>query len=87
MSVDGQPRTCSYEGLGRRLAREVRERERRADAFKRAEVPEDHRGLAGPEAEDGLVRLAPLFVEQSRAGRWVWARWTLEHESQVRVHV
>jgi hypothetical protein len=76
--VGGRPRTCGYEGLGRCLAGEVRECERRADAFERAEVPEDHRGLAGSEAEDGLVGLAPLFVEQSCAGRRVWARWTLE---------
>jgi hypothetical protein len=84
-------RTCGYEGLGRRLAREVRERERRADAFERAEVPEDHRGLAGPEAENGLVGLAPLFVEQSCANMRVWARRALEglhtRESLVRVHV
>jgi hypothetical protein len=85
--VDGRARTCSYKGLSRRLAREVRERERRADAFERAEVPEDHRGLAGPEAENGMIGLAPLFVEQSCAGRRVWARRALEHESLVRVHV
>jgi len=54
---------CGYEGFGRRLAREVRERQRWADAFERAEVPEYHRGLAGPEAEDGLVGLPPFFVE------------------------
>ena len=71
-------RTCGYEGLGRRLACEVREREGWADAFERAEVPEDHRGLAGPEAENGLVGLAPLFVEQSGAGGRLWTRWALE---------
>jgi hypothetical protein len=56
-------RTCDYECLGGRLAGEMREREGRADPFERAEVPEDHRGLAGPETEDGLVGLAPLLVK------------------------
>ena len=56
-------RTRGYEGLGRRLAGKMREREGRADAFEGAEVPEDHRGLAGPEAENCLIGLAPLFVE------------------------
>ena len=53
------------------------ERERRADAFERAEVAEDHRGLGGSEAEDGMVGLAPFVVEQSRAVGRVWARWAL----------
>jgi len=70
-------RTCSYEGFGGRLAGEMGERERGTDAFERAEVAEDHRGLAGSEAEDGLVGLAPFFVEQSRACRRVWTRRAL----------
>jgi len=70
-----------YEGLGRRLAGEMREREGRADAFERAEVPEDHRGLAGPEAENGLISLAPLFVEQSCASRRLWAGRALDGSS------
>jgi hypothetical protein len=71
-------RTGGYECLGGRLACEMREREGRADTFERAEVPEDHRGLARPEAEDGLVGLAPLLLEQSRAGRGIRARRTLD---------
>ena len=78
LRLDRWVRTRGYEGLRCRLAGEVREREGRADAFERAEVPEDHRGLAGPEAENGLVGLAPLFVEQSGAGRRFWTRWALE---------
>ena len=73
-------RTRGYECLGSRLACEMREREGRADAFERAKVPEDHRGLAGPETEDGMVGLAPLLVEESRTGRWVRARWALDTE-------
>jgi hypothetical protein len=70
-------RTCGYECLGSRLACKMGEREGRANPFKRAEVPEDHRRLTGPETEDGLVGLAPLLVEQSRAGRRVRARRAL----------
>jgi hypothetical protein len=81
----GWTRTRGYEGLGRRLACEMREREGRADAFERAEVPEDHRGLAGPEAENGLIGLAPLFVEQSRAGRRLWAGRALDGSSHTLV--
>jgi hypothetical protein len=55
-------RTGGDECLGGRLAHEVREREWGTDALERAEVPEDHRRLAWPEAEDGLVSLPPLFV-------------------------
>jgi hypothetical protein len=73
----GLGRTCGDERLGGRLAREMGERERRADAFERAEVSEDHRGLAGPEAEYGVVRLAPFFVEQACAAGRVQARWAL----------
>jgi hypothetical protein len=69
--------TCGDEGLGRRLASEMGERERRTDAFECAEIPEDHRGLAGPEAEYGVVRLAPFVVEQSCAAGRVRARWAL----------
>jgi hypothetical protein len=35
-----------------------------ADTFEHAQVPVVHRGLAGPEAEDGMVGLAPLFIEE-----------------------
>ena len=70
-------RTCGYECLGGCLACEMGEREGRANPFERTEVPEDHRGLTGPETEDGLVGLAPLLVEQSRASRRVRARRAL----------
>jgi hypothetical protein len=69
--------TCGDEGLGRRLASEMGERERWTDAFECAEIPEDHRGLAGPEAEYGVVRLTPFVVEKSCAVGRVRARWTL----------
>lgn len=73
----GALRTCGYERFGRRLAGEMGERERGTHALERAEVAEDHRGLAGSEAEDGLVGLAPFFVEQPRACRRLWTRWAL----------
>ena len=75
--VDAGVRTCSYERLGSCLAGEMGKREGRTDAFERAEVAEDHRWLAGSEAEDGLVGLAPFFVEQLRACGQVWTRRTL----------
>ena len=70
-------RTGSDEGLGGRLAHEMREREWGTDAFERAEVPEYHRGLAWSEAEYGLISLPPLFVEKPRAGLRIWAGRTL----------
>jgi len=70
-------RTGGDERFGGRLAHEMGEREWGADALERAQVPEDHRGLARPEAENGLVGLPPFFVEKPRTCLRVWAGWTL----------
>ena len=74
----GWVRTGGDERLGGRLAHEVRERERGTDALERAEIPENHRGLAWPESENSLVGLPPLFVEEPRASLRIWAGWTLQ---------
>ena len=76
--VGGWVRTGGDERLGGRLAHEVRERERGTDALERAEIPENHRGLAWPESENSLVGLPPLFVEEPRASLRIWAGRTLQ---------
>ena len=55
-----------------------------ADAFKGAQVPENHRGLTWSEAEDSLVGLTPFLFEEARAGRGVRARRALVDVSAER---
>lgn len=65
--------TCRGEGFGSHLTIKLDEREGRADTFEAAEVAIDHRGLTWSETKTCVVCLAPLFVEDPRTCKRVWA--------------